>query len=102
MREPAEQLRQRKAEDQAVESDEIAETVQCRSPRALVRSLLGQARTNVERGERRPASERAAQGAKRDASDVTGFTPVTAMLPSSIWSRQINSCSRFSTGNRPN
>jgi hypothetical protein len=33
VREPAEQLRQAKAEDEAVEGDEVGETVQCRSPR---------------------------------------------------------------------
>jgi hypothetical protein len=58
VREPAEQLRQRKAEDQRVEDDEVTEAVQCRSPRALGARLLRQSPPNVERG-RMPAGVQA-------------------------------------------
>jgi hypothetical protein len=60
MREPAKQLRQREAEDQAVESDEVRECVQCRSPRALVHACCGKRGLMSREGECRPARERAA------------------------------------------
>jgi hypothetical protein len=38
MREPAEQLRQREAEDEAVEGDEVREAVHARAPRLSARA----------------------------------------------------------------